>query len=182
MKKVFKGILIIGFIFYPFLAGYCLAEGQYVWVGLLLITLGCLKLFSKGNALLLPLTTFAILCGALSLILKDEAWLKLYPVFMSLGALIIFALTLIKPPSMIERFARIVEPDLPHEGVIWTKKVTMVWCLFFLCNSLIATYTVFMTSMEIWVLYNGFISYFLMGILFVVEFILRKRQQRKHQL
>ena len=39
-----------------------------------------------------------------------------------------------------------------------------------------------MTSMEIWVLYNGFISYFLMGILFVVEFILRKRQQRKHQL
>lgn len=182
MKAILKGILITGFILYPFLVGYCLAEGQYVGVSLLLMTLGCLKLLSKGNKLLLPLTAFAILCGALSLILKDEAWLKLYPVFMSLGALVIFASTLIKPPSMIERFARIVEPNLPPEGVVWTKKVTIVWCFFFFFNAILAAYTTFMTSMEMWVLYNGFISYMLMGVLFVVEFILRKIQQRKHQI
>ena len=76
---------------------------------------------------MLPLTGLAILCGGLSLILKEHAWLKLYPVGMSLGALLIFALTLYKPPSMIERFARLVEPDLPESGVQWTRKVTMVW-------------------------------------------------------
>ncbi|MFH3675948.1 hypothetical protein WAH59_22555, partial [Acinetobacter baumannii] len=78
---------------------------------------GVLRLFSKGNHLLWPLTSLAIVCGGLSLLLQDHAWLKLYPVGMSLGALGIFAFTLLKPPSMIERFARLVEPDLPPSGV-----------------------------------------------------------------
>ncbi|MFY0034569.1 Clp protease, partial [Acinetobacter baumannii] len=123
-----------------------------------LIGLGVIRLFSKGNSLLWPLTGFAIVCGSLSLLSHDHAWLKLYPVGMSLGALIIFALTLIKPPSMIERFARLVEPDLPASGVQWTRQVTT----------------------QVWVIYNGFISDVLMGILFLGEFILRKRHQRLH--
>ncbi len=36
--------------------------------------------------------------------------------------------------------------------------------------------------MKIWVLYNGLISYVLMGGLLLGEFILRKRQQRLHQV
>jgi len=134
MKLILKGIVAVGLILYPFLVGYSLAHGQYIWVSSLLIILGLLRLFSKGNALLWPLTGFAVLCGSLSLILKDHAWLKLYPVFMSVGACMIFASTLVKPPSMIE------------------------------------------------VLYNGFISYLLMGLLLLGEFILRKRQQRLNQI
>lgn len=182
MKLIFKGIVAIGLILYPFLVGYSLAHGQYIWVSSLLIVLGVLRLFSKGNALLWPLTGFAILCGSLSLILKDHAWLKLYPVFMSVGALSIFASTLIKPPSMIERFARLAEPNLPEAGVIWTRKVTIGWCIFFVLNALIALATVLFAPMQVWVLYNGFISYVLMGLLLLGEFILRKRQQRLNQL
>ena len=182
MKWVFQGIVVIGLILYPFLVGYSLAQGQYIWVSGLLIVLGVLRLLSKGNALLWPLTGFAILCGSLSLILKDQAWLKLYPVLMSLGSLAIFAATLIKPPSMIERFARLAEPNLPEAGVIWTRKVTIVWCVFFVFNALIALATVLFASMQLWVLYNGFISYVLMGLLLLGEFILRKRQQRLNQL
>lgn len=181
MKYILKGIVIIGFILYPFLVGYSLVNGRYEWVSILLIALGGLRLFNKGNALLWPLTAFAILCGVLSLLLKDQAWLKLYPVFMSIGAFVIFFSTLIKPPSMIERFARIVEPDLPQEGVAWTRNVTIVWCFFFLLNAIVAIFTVFFTSTDVWVIYNGFISYVLMGIIFAAEFMLRKIQQRKHQ-
>lgn len=182
MNVILKGMVVIGLILYPFLVGYSLAHGQYVWVSSLLIVLGVLRLFSRGNALLLPLTGFAILCGSLSLILKDQAWLKMYPVFMSVGALIIFASTLMKPPSMIERFARLAEPNLPEAGVIWTRQVTVVWCVFFVLNALIALATVLFASMQTWVLYNGFISYMLMGLLLLGEFILRKRQQRLNQL
>lgn len=182
MKWLLKGIVAIGLLLYPFLVGYSLAHGQYVWVSSLLIVLGLLRLFSKGNALLWPLTGFAILCGSLSLILKDHAWLKLYPVLMSVGACMIFASTLIRPPSMIERFARLAEPDLPEAGVIWTRKVTFVWCGFFVLNALLALATVLFASMQVWVLYNGFISYVLMGLLLLGEFILRKRQQRLNQL
>lgn len=182
MSWLLKGIVTLGVILYPFLVGYSLANGQYIWVSCFLIGFGILRLLTKGNALLWPLTGFAILCGVLSLILKDHAWLKLYPVFMSIGACIIFASTLIKPPSMIERFARLAEPNLPPEGVVWTKKVTVVWCGFFIINAMIALFTVLFSSTKVWMLYNGFISYVLMGILLLGEFVLRKRQQRLHQL
>lgn len=178
MKHILKGIVVILMIAYPFLVSWGLSQGQFVWVSAILIALGVVRLFSQGHQLLLPLTWFAILCGSLSLLLKDHAWLKMYPVFMSVGAGVIFTSTLIKPPSMIERFARLVEPDLPESGVIWTRKVTIVWCIFFVCNAAIALYTVIFTPMKIWVIYNGFISYILMGILFLGEFILRKRHQR----
>lgn len=182
MNAVLKGIAVIGLMLYPFFVGYGLMHGQFVWVSALLIALGVIRLFSKGNALLWPLTGFAILCGGLSLILKDHAWLKLYPVFMNIGALIIFTMTLVKPPSMIERFARLAESDLPPEGVAWTRQVTKVWCGFFCVNAAIALMTVFFAPMKIWVLYNGFIAYVLMGILLLGEFLLRKRQQRQHQM
>ena len=182
MSWILKGIVAIGLILYPFLVGYSLANGQYIGVSCLLIVFGVIRLLSKGNALLWPLTGFAILCGGLSLVLKDHAWLKLYPVFMSVGALIIFAMTLVKPTTMIERFARLAEPNLPPEGVIWTKKVTIVWCGFFVVNAVIALVTVLFTSTKIWVLYNGFISYLLMGVLLLGEYFLRRRQQRLHQM
>ncbi|MDM1765009.1 MULTISPECIES: septation protein IspZ [unclassified Acinetobacter] len=181
MKQVIKGIILLCMILYPFLVGWGLSQGHFLWVSVLLITLGVVRLFSQGNALLLPLTWFAILCGTLSVLLKDHAWLKMYPVFMSVGAGIIFASTLIRPPSMIERFARLVEPDLPESGILWTRKVTMVWCGFFVVNAAIALYTVVFAPMKIWVIYNGFISYVLMGILFLGEFVLRKRHQRLNQ-
>lgn len=181
MKHVFKGIIIILMVIYPFIVGWSLAHGHFLWVSVILIVLGIVRLFSQGNHLMMPLTWFAILCGSLSLLLKDHAWLKMYPVFMSVGAGIIFASTLIKPPSMIERFARLAEPDLPESGVIWTRKVTIIWCIFFVINALIALYSVLFAPMKVWVIYNGFISYVLMGILLLGEFILRKRQQRLNQ-
>lgn len=52
---------------------------------------------------------------------------------------------------------------------------------FFGINAVIALITVFFAPMEIWVLYNGLISYLLMGILLIAEFILRKRHQQRHQ-
>ncbi|KXO86131.1 Clp protease [Acinetobacter venetianus] len=180
MKHLFRGILITFFVLYPFIVGWSLSHGQFVWVSGLLVILGIVRLISAKKDLMLPLTGLAIICGGLSLILQNHAWLKLYPVGMSLGALLIFALTLYKPPSMIERFARLVEPDLPESGVEWTRKVTIVWCIFFSFNASIALATVFVPT-QIWVIYNGFVSYVLMGLLFLGEFILRKRHQRLNQ-
>ena len=182
MKHVLRGGIAIILICYPLLVGWSLSHGHFAWVSALLVAISVVRLFGAGNQLLWPLTWFAILCGGLSLILKDHAWLKMYPVMMSTGALMIFATTLIKPPSMIERFARLAEPDLPESGVIWTRKVTVVWCVFFALNALIALATVLFAPMKIWVLYNGVISYVLMGMLMLGEFLLRKRHQRLHAM
>lgn len=53
-------------------------------------------------------------------------------------------------------------------------KVTLIWCVFFILNGSAAVYTVFSKNDKIWSVYNGGIAYFLMGLLFAVEFIVRK--------
>ncbi len=99
----------------------------------------------------------------------------LYPVFMSTGLFIVFTVTLVKPPSMVERFARIVEPDLDERGIRYTRKVTGVWITFFAFNGLIAAWTVYQNDLFYWGLYNGFISYLIAGLVFVGEFTVRRR-------
>lgn len=99
---------------------------------------------------------------------------RLYPVFMSATMLIAFGLTLWKPPSMIERFARIAEPDLDLHGVAYTRKVTWVWMGFFLVNGSIALWTALHGTWLVWGVYNGGISYGLAGALFAGEFLVRQ--------
>ena len=117
-------------------------------------------------------------CLALGIVaFNKEDLLLLYPAAVSLSLLILFGRTLRRPPSMIERIARLSVPDLPPAGVRYTRQVTGVWCGFFVLNATTSLSTVFM-SREWWMLYNGFISYLLMGLLFAVEWIVRGKLQR----
>lgn len=100
--------------------------------------------------------------------------LLLYPVAVSLSMLFLFGRTLYHPPSMIERFARLREHNLSPQGIQYTRNVTMIWCGFFAVNACIALTTVFL-SREYWALYNGLISYMLMGLLFLIEWVVRRR-------
>ena len=99
--------------------------------------------------------------------------LRFYPVLVNLVMLGLFSWTLLFPPSLIERLARLKEPDLPPSGVRYTRRVTQVWCGFFVLNGSIAAYTALYSSLATWTLYNGLISYLLMGALFGGEFLLR---------
>ena len=94
-----------------------------------------------------------------------------------------FGSTLISPPSMIYRFAVIQDKSIPGslgEGRIaaYCRKVTIVWVLFFVLNGSIAAWTIFFGSDAIWSIYNGGISYILIGTLFAGEFIVRKKVQK----
>ncbi|MAP94787.1 MAG: hypothetical protein CMK07_07540 [Ponticaulis sp.] len=107
-------------------------------------------------------------------LIDADLGLRLYPVFMTGAMLTMFVVSLFNPPTMIERFARIAEPHLPEDGVRYTRRVTEVWCGFLFCNMLVALWTAVFASFELWALYNGFISYVLMGALFSGEFLFRK--------
>jgi uncharacterized membrane protein len=104
-----------------------------------------------------------------------ELSVRLYPVFMNAAMFVSFAVTLVRPPSMIETFARILEPDLQPSEVAYTRKVTIVWMGFFALNGVIALFTVVVGSWTVWMVYNGLISYVAAGCLFLVEFLVRQR-------
>jgi uncharacterized membrane protein len=116
-----------------------------------------------------------VLLGLAVVATNSEVLLLLYPASISASMLILFGTTLLRPPTMVERFARLRYPDLPAESVRYTRRVTEAWCLFFVCNGTVAVYTALYASREAWALYNGFIAYLLMGALFAGERLVRRR-------
>lgn len=116
-----------------------------------------------------------LICIIVTTITNNETLLRLYPALVNCGMLLIFGFSLKYPPSMIERFARLHEPDLTATGISYTRKVTQVWCVFFVFNGSIAAFTAFYTSREVWSLYNGLVAYILMGVLFAGEWLIRRR-------
>jgi uncharacterized membrane protein len=105
--------------------------------------------------------------------------LKLYPVLVNAALLGVFAYSLISPPSMIERFARIREPNLPTRAISYARRVTQVWCMFFAANGVIALMTALWASSATWTLYNGLIAYLMMGLLFAGEYVVRWHFKRQ---
>ena len=113
-----------------------------------------------------------------SIILQQQDLLKFYPVAVSLSLFAIFAYSLTTPKSIITHIAEIQNRgSLPKKALLYTRNVTKVWCLFFTINASIAFISCFQ-SQQFWTLYNGLISYLLIGLLFMAEWVVRQRVQR----
>ena len=124
----------------------------------------------------------ALLLAALAVWNNAMLPLKLYPVLVSAAMLAAFGYTLIAPPSMVERLARLRDPALPPGAIAYTRRVTQVWCGFFAVNGLIALATALWASPAAWSMYTGLISYLLMGLLFGGEYLIRMRFKRRHHV
>jgi uncharacterized membrane protein len=101
-------------------------------------------------------------------------------VFVNAALLSAFIYSLIVPPSMVERFARLREPELTVAAMYYTRRVTQIWCVFFAINGAIALITALWASAALWTIYNGFIAYLLMGLLFTGEYLVRWRFRLRH--
>ncbi|ABV89200.1 hypothetical protein [Shewanella pealeana] len=126
----------------------------------------------KVKALMLPILV-GIGLTAGSFIAKENNWLLFYPVVINLTMLGLFGYSLKRGPSMIERLARLKEPDLPDEAIGYLNRVTLIWCGLFIFNGAMALYTALYTSIETWTLYNGLIAYLLIGSLLGGEWLYR---------
>jgi uncharacterized membrane protein len=176
MKQLLKAVVIVLSIVYPFVVYWGLQHYQAARLLPLLLILLALRGVvgdkkSERIALIAILASVAIIAYTWGYQLS----LKFYPVLVNLGLLVLFASSLLSPPSFIERLARIRHPKLSPAGVAYTLKVTWMWSLFFLVNGCIAAFTALWASNEVWTLYNGFIAYLLIGILFGAEWIVRRR-------
>ena len=184
MKKITTALLAIILIFYPVIVYMGLSYFEPRYIAIVLIGIFALRLASsqsvKNKLPWLKLTSvLAISVLLLTAIFDIEIGVLLYPVVMNLGLLFIFAFSLYKKPSVIETLARIQEPELDQFAVKYTENVTLVWCVFFCLNGSIALYTALFLSLEQWTLYNGLISYILMGTIMSVEWLIRLRVKAK---
>ncbi|MNE71751.1 hypothetical protein D3C80_1676500 [compost metagenome] len=125
-------------------------------------------------AQLLPACAAIAFCLLLAA-MNSTLLLRWYPVLINASLLGVFGLSLIHGPPVVERLARLREPDLPPAAVAYTRQVTKVWCLFFLGNGLTAAALALWAPLNWWALYNGLIAYLLMGALFAGEWWVRQR-------
>ena len=121
--------------------------------------------------------------GGVSLVTNSAIILRFYPLLMNVMFLVTFASTFLFPPNMIFRFATMrdksIRFSLGEKRVEdYCRKVTVVWCAFFVLNGSIAAFTIFWGSDALWSVYNGGISYILIGTLFAGEFVVRKMIQK----
>jgi len=168
-------------VVYPLVVFFGLRVMEPRYVALLFAIVLLLQRRRKLGVLLSGLSPASWVVLALQLLLmaataliNDEALLRCYPLAINAGMLLIFGMSLFNPPSIIERFARVSQPGLAPEGVRYTRRVTQIWCVFFIGNGGVSCYTALYASREQWALYNGLIAYVLMGALFVGEWLFRR--------
>lgn len=180
MKQLLKVAVIALSICYPFMVYWGL---QYydarLLLPLLLILLGLRWLTGTGVSehkvviiTLLGIVFIAMIWGI-------QLSLKFYPVMMNFGLLTLFVTSLLSPPSIVERLARIKEPDLSPQAIVYTHKVAQVWSGFFLVNGVISAITALWCTEEVWMLYNGFIAYLFVGGLAGGEWLVRQRVKKR---
>lgn len=118
----------------------------------------------------LLLSAFAV--GGLAL-LDPTLASRAYPVVVSLAAAGVFAVTLRRPPSLVERLAI-------GSGQIWSpslrtycRNVTAIWALWLTLNAAIAAGLAIADNDRAWLLWTGAISYLVSGLLFGIEWLVR---------
>jgi uncharacterized membrane protein len=108
-----------------------------------------------------------------------QAAALVYPALMSLGMAAAFGLSLLRPPSLVEILASLTEPAPSPAARAYMRVVSLVWCLFLIANAAVSALTMWLADLQLWTLYNGLISYLLMGALFAGEFAVRRRVRRR---
>lgn len=181
MRRHLGVVLALCSVLYPFAVYFGLGHVQ---PGLLAVPIAAVWLARSlaqpsGHApggRWLPLAALAF-CAALALMNSGDA-LRWYPVMINALLFAAFARSLSHGRPLIERLARLRHPELPAAAVRHTRRVTQVWCGFFLANGMTAGALAAWGSWDAWTWYNGAASYALMGLLLGGEWLLRPRAAR----
>ena len=169
------------YFFYPFLIYLGLKELQPLWFALFLVLLVGLRLsvWPSEKKLGFCWITVALVVLCITYATGSSIGLYLYPVLVSLLFFMVFFISLYRPPPIVERIARRIHTNLSPAAIQYTRTVNKVWCTFFFLNA-ICSYFSLQISEQWWLLYNGFISYCFMGVLFTSEYVVRQHVMRRH--
>lgn len=178
--------IVLGLVFvaYPVIVWLGLRDGSPRRVALVLLCvmlpLAAWRLRRSNRAALrgvafVPLVSIAVL--SLSAALDAADLLLAVPVLINSIFCLLFASSLRRGVMpLIERFARLQEAHLSPAQQAWCRLWTVIWSVFLAANAITALVLALAAPLAWWATYNGLIAYVLMGILFAVEWTLRRRR------
>ncbi len=115
------------------------------------------------------------------LIFHYTSWIvaKYYPVIVNFVLFCIFFGSTFSEETVIQKMAKLMEPNIKPKALEYTRRLTYIWSIFMLANFFISLATVFMSE-KVWAIYNGFLSYMLVGGFFIIEYMVRINFKKKY--
>ncbi|RLB38532.1 MAG: hypothetical protein DRH30_11345 [Deltaproteobacteria bacterium] len=185
--KFVSALRVSAVLGYPVLV-YVFLEGGFEWILMPVVALILVpKIVHWGRqsgASLMTLAALIIAVLAVLLLARTVGGRYVFlsvPVFVNLSLLGAFGATLFMEQSMVERLARMQVDGLSSAEVHYCRQVTFMWCSFFVLNAGATVALSIWGGVDVWALYTGLIAYLLIGVLFVVEYLVRKARFRRFE-
>jgi uncharacterized membrane protein len=86
----------------------------------------------------------------------------------------------LKTTPLIEHFARMVKKDLSPGEQVHCRSWTRIWGIYLLVLAAAGLVLAAVASLEVWTVYVGLVSYGLVGVLFAIEYVVRKFKFRDY--
>lgn len=183
-KSILNSIVSVMNVVMPFIIYFGIRNYRYRYLfsGLLVLYLLRLAIPSRKIIKTKQMLVFAAIGTFFGcFMIFNRFSLALYtPVLINLGLLSGFVSTLFIGPPVIETFARRHVKALSDAEVKYCRNLTVIWSLFFLLNGSISFTISFTGNLEYWIIYNGIISYILIGLMFLIEMTYRYYRFRNY--
>lgn len=148
------------------------------WVALRTIPL-VLSAKKAQRIAVLQLPALGLVFVLLGLFSNNGVWLLVLPSATQATFGLTFLRSLNTTP-LIEHFARLVDPKLGEPQQAHCRRWTKYWGYYLIALSVIGLVVAVTCSLAVWTLYVGIGSYGFVGVLFAVEYVVRKVEFRDY--
>ncbi len=130
------------------------------------------RFMKKISKLLAPILSFALPLVA-GLWMGHDSIATLLPAAMSAAVAAAFIGSLFGEISLVERFAKLHRGTLTPEIRWYCRWATRYWGVVLILNTILAAWSALGASMEMWLWYNGALSYLIIAGAFGAEYLVR---------
>jgi uncharacterized membrane protein len=181
---IFRVLFAVLVALYPLIIYFGLKILPASFFGLLLAVLlvfrfGIIRPQERSTAL--PLIAILLAYAVAAALSGSVTMLLYYPVLVNVILFVVFAGSLRSEEPLLLRVVRARGIPISARGPGYLRHLTAIWTGFFVINGLIAAWTT-TASMEVWTIYNGMISYLLIGALILGELAFRRYYKKRHGL
>ena len=182
-----KPLTTLACLAYPFVVYFGLQHGSPRALAALLAAVVMARLALRPRPLSWALLSPVAVAGALVLsvigaaaLLDDGRFFRLVPVLVNLGLFVAFARSLARGTPIIEALARLRRGALPPDVITYCRRLTVLWCLFFVANAALIAWLSVVASLQVWTVYTGLLAYLLVGVLMTAEAVFRAWRFRRY--
>lgn len=133
----------------------------------------------EQRAAALQLSAIALVFAVLGWISNNGTWLLVLPSATQATFGLAFLRSLTGTP-LIEHFARMVKPALSIAELAHCRRWTLIWGIYLLVLAALGLVLARWATLAVWTVYVGALSYVLVGVLFAVEYLVRKIRFRDY--